>query len=412
VSKPPNLPLWQGLVYGVSRADWVGLDAAGHDVAVPAIKIVLGGVGADSGFVSAANPLPVTFSGASSGDGAILDGVAGAIRATVFDYVNSNPIAVRLTDTNGDYVAPGGGAGGGLTDAELRASAVPVSLASVPSHAVTDGGGSLTVDGSVSVSNFPATQPVSGTVAVSNFPATQAVTGTFWQATQPVSIASAVPVTDNGGSLTVDGTVGVSGSVAVTGTFWQATQPVSLASLPALAAGTNNIGDVDVLTLPALPTGTNTIGKVQCVNLPSRVRVIFKFHAVAPATADTLLSLTRHMAGSADSTTTTFAVTASKVLRIQGMKLGVKANAAAAAWATATLRVNISGAAVIGSPSYARLDVGLTAAVANSTVTPAYLDFGDDGLEFSGTEQIGISLAAQAVTNIISLEMWGYEYTP
>lgn len=30
-----------------------------------------------------------------------------------------------------------------------------------------------------------------------------------------------------------------------------------------LPAGTNNIGDVDVLTLPALPTGTNSIGTVQ-----------------------------------------------------------------------------------------------------------------------------------------------------
>jgi hypothetical protein len=51
-------------------------------------------------------------------------------------------------------------------------------------------------------------------------------------------------------------------SIAVTGTFWQATQPVSLASLPALAAGTNNIGDVDVLTLPSLPAGGNVIGSV------------------------------------------------------------------------------------------------------------------------------------------------------
>jgi hypothetical protein len=395
VSKPPNLPLWQGLNYGVSRADWVGLDAAGHDVAVPAIKIVLGGVGADSGFVSAANPLPVTFSGASSGDGAVLDGVSGAIRATVFDYVNSNPIAVRLTDTNGDYVAPGGGAGGGLTDAELRAAPVPVSgtfwqatqpvsgpltdaqlrALAVP---IADGGGSITVDGSVSVSNFPATQ---------------AVTGTFWQATQPVSIAAAVPVTDNGGSLTVDGSV-------------------SLAA--AIPAGTNNIGDVDVLTLPALPTGTNTIGKVQCANLPSRVRVIYRFHGTPTAApADTILTLTRLMEGDATNDTgTTWAVTAAKRLRIQGVKLGVKANAAAAAWATATIRVNISGAAVIGSDSYFRLDVGLTAASANSTVTPAYIDFGDDGFELSGTEQFCISLAAQATTNIISLEMWGYEYTP
>ena len=49
---------------------------------------------------------------------------------------------------------------------------------------------------------------VGGSVSVSNFPATQAVTGTFWQTTQPVSIAT-MPTTP------------------VTGTFWQTTQPVS-----------------------------------------------------------------------------------------------------------------------------------------------------------------------------------------
>jgi hypothetical protein len=112
------------------------------------------------------------------------------------------------------------GADGFATDAST-ANPLPVS----------DAGGSLTVDGTVAVSNptanpetglakdatltarlpsaldadgglkvhnqnFPATQPVSGTVGVSNFPAVQ-------------------PVSDNGGSLTVDGTVGVSGTVAV-----------------------------------------------------------------------------------------------------------------------------------------------------------------------------------------------------
>lgn len=38
---------------------------------------------------------------------------------------------------------------------------------------------------------------------------------------------------------------------------------VDVITLPALPAGTNNIGDVDVLTLPALATGTNRIGKVE-----------------------------------------------------------------------------------------------------------------------------------------------------
>jgi len=69
------------------------------------------------------------------------------------------------------------------------------------------------------------------------------------------------------GTPTISGTVSISGSVAVTGTFWQATQPVSLASLPALPAGTNNIGDVDVLSLPALPAGSNNIGDVDVLSV-------------------------------------------------------------------------------------------------------------------------------------------------
>ena len=45
----------------------------------------------------------------AGGSGSILDGVNTAIKATVLDYANSNPLAVRLTDTAGDYVTAGGG---------------------------------------------------------------------------------------------------------------------------------------------------------------------------------------------------------------------------------------------------------------------------------------------------------------
>lgn len=78
----------------------------------------------------------------------------------------------------------------------------------------------------------------------------------------PVVIASnqtAVPVSDNGSSLTVDGTVSISGSVAVTGTFYQATQPVSLATLPSLAAGTNAIGSITNTSFGATQSGTWTV---------------------------------------------------------------------------------------------------------------------------------------------------------
>lgn len=48
----------------------------------------------------------VSISGA---DGALQDGADSNIKATVSDYANSNPLNVRLTDTNGDYVAAGAG---------------------------------------------------------------------------------------------------------------------------------------------------------------------------------------------------------------------------------------------------------------------------------------------------------------
>lgn len=115
------------------------------------------------------------------------------------------------------------------------------------------------VASSVSISNWPVTQPVTGTfwqatqpVSGTFWQATQPVslaiapttpvTGTFWQATQPVSLATNTPdVTDRAarllGHVTVDSipTVAVTGSFwqatqPVSGTFWQATQPVSLAT--------------------------------------------------------------------------------------------------------------------------------------------------------------------------------------
>ena len=99
-------------------------------------------------------------------------------------------------------------------------------------------------------------------VAIQN--ASIAVTGTFWQATQPVSGT----VTANAGTGTFfDGIIRDG-----TGDTTQAN--VSSGSLhvnlqTALPAGTNNIGDVDVLTLPAIPAGNNNIGDVDIATLPN-----------------------------------------------------------------------------------------------------------------------------------------------
>jgi hypothetical protein len=102
---------------------------------------------------------------------------------------------------------------------------------------IEDGGNTITVDGTVAATQsgtwiLGANSGVDiGDVTINN--ASIAVTGTFWQATQPVSIASAVPVTDNSGSLTVDAPVGTPVFVRLSdGASAISTLPVSLASVP------------------------------------------------------------------------------------------------------------------------------------------------------------------------------------
>lgn len=109
-------------------------------------------------------------------------------------------------------------------------------------------GSSAGAGSSVSVTNFPATQPVSIAAAVpvtgAFWQTTQPVSGTFWQTTQPVS-----------------------------GTFWQATQPVSIATAVATTQQVSNTGTpstvaVTTTAATALAVNSNRIGG-SAYNLPT-----------------------------------------------------------------------------------------------------------------------------------------------
>jgi hypothetical protein len=185
-------------------------------------------------------------------------------------------IPVRVISQLG--AVAGGGSSGGLTDAQLRASPVPVSIAggASPSGGLTDlelraapvpVNGTVAVSnlpatqpvsGSISVSNLPATQPVSGSVGINNWPANQPVTGTFWPATQPVS-----------------GTVAVSNFPAtqpVTGTFWPAVQPVSLQAADKAVSITGAAGAVVTATLPAVVGQFHYITRINIIAYASAAR--------------------------------------------------------------------------------------------------------------------------------------------
>lgn len=138
---------------------------------------------------------------------------------------------------------------------------VNVTNASIP---VTDNGGSLTIDAtSLPLPTGAATAANQATEITALGAIRDAV-----QATQNVSVTSTVttPVTDNGGSLTVDGTVGISGPVEVsnqpTGYSTSALQTSGNASLASIDANTPALenGRVPVATRAAsIPAVTGTI---------------------------------------------------------------------------------------------------------------------------------------------------------
>lgn len=119
------------------------------------------------------------------------------------------------------------------------------------------------------------------------------VGGTFANQILPTNIMAALPTGANTiGNVNVIGTVPVSLATApttpVTGTFFQATQPVSLATnTPVIATGTNTIGTVN--TTPTLPTTTNaTLSSAATTNATS-----------VKASAGTIYSITASNIGAA-----------------------------------------------------------------------------------------------------------------
>jgi hypothetical protein len=224
------------------------------------------------------------------------------------------------------------------------------------------------------------------------------------------------PVTDAGASLTVDAPVATPVFVRLSdGTTAIGTLPVSLASLPALAAGSANIGDVDVLSLPALPAGTNSIGTVDLKTNVGRTAInLYATGAAAGATTvETAITLTRSAGTGATSTGTSFVVTGGKKFRIQSIIFAARGHATATAQVTTfSLRLNAAGAVTTTSTP-----VLVQARVATPPTSSAWDRLSaqiPDGLEIAGdgTLQIGVTAVAVFTTNAPTWDVWitGYEY--
>lgn len=301
--------------------------------------------------------------------------------STIVSTANPLPVAI--------ISGGGGGASGGLTNTELRATPVPVS-------------GTVGISGTV---------PVSGSVSISG---SVAVTGTFWQATQPVSIAS-MP------------------STPVTGTFWQATQPVSgpltdtqlrasavsVTFTNSTLAVTGPLTDAQLratavpISAPTLTKGTQAANGLSTQDLKDAGRTLFSaatvIAGVAAVSTEALLSLVPTKAGVASGAATSLTVTSGKTLRVTAIVASLRSTAATVLSGRVALRMNPSGAVTATSPIIAILSMTQQAAALAEAGDTCIMPL-PDGLEFSGTQQIGLTQVSSGTGGVVYASLVGFEY--
>lgn len=192
--------------------------------------------------------------GGSGGDPLIASDEIGGVHYQRIKLVDpapdgASPLAAKSTGAERTLaVAVVDGAGNQIT-------AFGGGAAQTDKSAFTEGAGSIVPVGGI-YNDTPGADPTEDQAAAARITAKRALHANLRNASgaeigiggAPLRIdptgTTAQPVTDNGGSLTVDGSV-------------------SLAA--AIPAGSNNIGDVDILTLPALSAGANTIGSIAAI---------------------------------------------------------------------------------------------------------------------------------------------------
>ena len=210
--------------------------------------------------VSAANPLPVNAT--VSGNVTVQDGgnsltVDGAVAATQSGTWN-------LANITGSITLPTGAAtSANQTTIIGHIDGIEGLLTGISANTPALVGGKVPVDvGSITISNLTL-----GNVTIDN------------KANNPV------PISDAGGSLTVDGSVGVTGNVTVQDGGNSLTVDGAVSITGALPTGSNTIGAVTISGTPsvtatisgtpsvaisgALPTGANTIGAVTISGTPN-----------------------------------------------------------------------------------------------------------------------------------------------
>lgn len=197
-------------------------------------------------------PWPITYANTHESDPLPISGTVTVGNSVTIGSLPaiSGTVTARLQDASGNNLTST--SIGGVQRLNVSLASAATAGGTLPSfiniHGGTDGSVARTmlVDSSgrtvVTVSNFPATQNIAGTVTA-NIYGTVPVSGTFWQATQPVSLASTTvtvsslpsgALTTRFGSVTTANTAQITSAVTNTSRKYLLAQNIS--------AGTVTIG--------------------------------------------------------------------------------------------------------------------------------------------------------------------------
>lgn len=238
---------------------------------------------------------------------------------------------------------------------------------------------------------------------------TLAVTGTFFQASQPVSIAATVLTDPSDRAARL---LGIMTNVNLDVLLSTRLKPADTLAAISLISDIRQAvaANLQMTATPiAIVKGTQggTGFTTQDLKDAGRVMVSISATQVTGVTAEALISLTPYRDLVAGTAATTFTVTAGKRLRIQSMTVTWRNTTAAAGGVTVRLRF-LAGAVLVTSPVYASLNASTGLATIGSG-TSSFEDF-PDGLELSGTMQLGITQIAVGAVSGFDINLIGYEY--
>lgn len=170
---------------------------------------------------------------------------------------------------------------------------------------------------------------------------------------------------------------------------------------------------VQVKAVPALTKGTQGANGFSVQDLKDAGRTLFSaatvIGGVTAVATEALLSLVATRAGVAAAGATSLAVTAGKTLRVTSIVASVRSSAATVLSGRVALRMNPAGAVTATSPIIVILSMTQQAAALAEAGDTCVLPI-PDGLEFSGTQQIGLTQVCSGTGGVVYASIVGFEY--